>query len=168
MFKRTLFILFNIQIYLQVIAKDLQPECEDQKQEIKRLHQASQAYLKGLFSEEDHVCPGTAKRESTNFFLMLSWIGLKEVIKCSTKDQELNKLVKEIMKTRGTEHDNHHHHHHPHPNHHHHNDHSDNEDEDSEQEHDHDTRETNEHGTHQPNESEEPVNNHHEQHQHHH
>ena len=100
------------------MSKEIKSSCSDQSREVNKLHQASRAYLEGLHAEKDHVCPSLAEKENNDFLLMLSCIGLKEVLKCATKDQVLGKLVKEMGKARESQEENHdnipnnqHHHH---------------------------------------------------------
>ena len=95
------------------------------------LHQASQAYLSGIFADYSNVCQKVAKRESTSFLLYLASLGLKKLVSTVSEDKDI------AMAARRSSHhfhhddqfhidgewndlpnmeDNHHHHHHHHHN----------------------------------------------------
>ena len=99
--------------YLREIACDLKVGCDGDSKAVSVLHEASQAYLAGLFGN-GHIQNHVAKRESTSFYLSLAWIGLKKLITVMTRDQELTKRICE------KDYDSHHHHHAHHDHHEHH------------------------------------------------
>ena len=114
---------------LTEFAQQLKGECEaGSSRSVPALHEASQAYLAGLFEGADHVCDRVAKRESTSFLLCLANIGLKKLVTTMANDKELTKKVKEEH----NEHRHHHHHHHHHEHHHHHHDHQEDQNEHNE------------------------------------
>ena len=126
--------------YLKEMAHDLKSECDGDSKAVSALHEASQAYLAGLFGN-GHVCNSVAKRESTSFLLYLAWIGLKKLITVMARDKELAKRI------RGQDFDSHqhqhHHHNHEHEHEHHHEHHGHHE---HQHNHHHEHEHTNDHG----------------------
>jgi len=124
--------------YMREFAQDFKTECDGDSKSVTALHEASQAYLAGLFGT-GHVCQSVAKRESTSFLLCLAWIGLKKLITVMSRDKDLAKRI------RGQDYDSHQHQHHHH-NHHHHHGHSHQHEHTHEHHHDHDHEHANEEG----------------------
>ena len=77
------------------IAPELKAVCDDDSKAVKTLHEASQAYLAGLFGD-NQVTTCRAKRESTSFLLSMAYIGLKKVITILGKDKELAKKIRNL------------------------------------------------------------------------
>lgn len=108
---------------IKEIAPDLKGVCDDDSKAVKTLHEASQAYLAGLFGDNPvNAC--RAKRESTSFLLSMAFIGLKKVITVLGNDKELAKKIQsqedfDFSQTIGHIHAHGHEHHH-HDHHHHH------------------------------------------------
>ena len=104
---------------IKEIAPDLKDVCDDDSKAVKTLHEASQAYLAGLFGDNPvNAC--RAKRESTSFLLSMAFIGLKKVITVLGRDKELAKKIQsqddfDFSQTIGHIHAHgHEHHHHDH------------------------------------------------------
>ena len=76
------------------------------RKSVKTLHQASQAYLSGLFDGYTNVCPRVAKRESTALLLYLASLGLNRVVRTVAQDKHM------ALAARQSSHHFHHHHSH--------------------------------------------------------
>ena len=144
---------------LKVFSKDLKELCDEGESTVNVLHEASQAYLAGIFEGYSNVCQSVAKKESTNFLLCLASLGLKKLISLIANDKSISKAAKEsdhhfhrnslVPHLEDMEH--HHNHHHDNQqehNHHHHN-------------HQHDPQEEHNHHHHQHHEHEGPSHHHH-------
>merc|ERR1719509_139753 len=108
------------QQYITSVAEELRGMNRDQSFAVRTLHRASQAYLRGL--KEQHCCGAAAKKQSTDFLLRLSWMGLKQMMTSMVNDKVLTKKVKENRSQNEDNHHHHHHHHHQHEHEHHNND----------------------------------------------
>jgi len=101
---------------LREIAPHLKDICDDDSKAVKTLHEASQAYLTGLFgSNQVNMC--RAKEESTSFLLSMAWIGFKKMITVLSRDKQLKKKIQsqeefEFLQISRHNHPHHHHHHH--------------------------------------------------------
>ena len=80
---------------LKVFSKDLQELCDEGEPTVNMLHEASQAYLAGIFDGYSNVCQNVAKKESTSFLLCLASLGLKKLISLIANDKNLSKAAKE-------------------------------------------------------------------------
>ena len=65
------------------------------RKSVNILHQASQAYLSGIFANYSNVCQKVAKRESTSFLLYLASLGLKNLVSAVSEDKDIAKAARE-------------------------------------------------------------------------
>jgi len=80
-----------------------------------------------------HCCGAVAKKQSTDFLLRLSWMGLKQMLTSMVNDKVLTKKVKKENKNEDHHHHHHHHNHHHHQHEHEHHNHDGDGDEDDEE-----------------------------------
>ena len=74
---------------LKEFANDLQAISSEESPLVNMLHEASQAYLAGIFEGYSNVCQNVAKKESSNFLMTLASLGLKRLVTIMTEDKEL-------------------------------------------------------------------------------
>ena len=65
------------------------------RKSVNILHQASQAYLSGIFADYSNVCQKVAKRESSSFLLYLASLGLKNLVSKISEDKDIANAAKE-------------------------------------------------------------------------
>ena len=118
---------------LKEFANDLQAISSEESPLVSILHEASQAYLAGIFDGYSNVCQNVAKKESSNFLMTLASLGLKRLVTIMTEDKELasrartsdhpfpRNLISNLHMDHDHSDDDHHHGHHN--EHHHNNDH---------------------------------------------
>ena len=75
--------------------KSLIKEEEVSRKSVKILHQASQAYLSGIFDGYTNVCQKVAKRESTSLLLFLASFGLNRVLASVAKDKDIARAARQ-------------------------------------------------------------------------
>ena len=74
---------------LKEFANDLHTISSEETPLVTMLHEASQAYLEGIFDGYSNVCQNVAKKESTGFLLTLASLGLKRLVTIMAEDKEL-------------------------------------------------------------------------------
>ena len=75
--------------FLKEFANDLHTISSEETPLVTMLHEASQAYLEGIFDGYSNVCQNVAKKESTGFLLTLASLGLKRLVTIMAEDKEL-------------------------------------------------------------------------------
>ena len=79
---------------IKEFAKSLQKINGEEAPLNNTLHEASQAYLAGIFDGYSNVCQNVAKKESTDFLLCLASLGLKKLVSTIVTDKEVCDKVK--------------------------------------------------------------------------
>ena len=74
---------------LKEFANDLHTISSEESPLVTMLHEASQAYLDGIFDGYSNVCQNVAKKESTGFLPTLASLGLKRLVTTMAQDKEL-------------------------------------------------------------------------------
>ena len=131
---------FPYKHLLKEFANDLKGLSSEETPLVTMLHEASQAYLAGIFEGYSNVCQNVAKKESTGFLLSLASLGLGRLVTIMAGDKELaarartsdHHFHRNLINNLNMDHDHgdhdHHHgdhehdhndHHHDHPDHHH-------------------------------------------------
>ena len=79
---------------INVFSKQMKELCENEDQSVNMLHEASQAYLSGIFEGYTNVCQSVAKKESTQFLLCLASLGLKKLVSVISNDKRIAAAAK--------------------------------------------------------------------------
>lgn len=131
---------------LKEFANDLHTISSEETPLVTMLHEASQAYLEGIFDGYSNVCQNVAKKERTGFLLTLASLGLKRLVTIMAEDKELasrarasdhhfhRNLINNLLRDHDHGNDDNHHGHQNDHEHEHHHDHEHNHDDNQQQE----------------------------------
>lgn len=131
---------------LKEFANDLHTISSEETPLVTMLHEASQAYLEGIFDGYSNVCQNVAKKERTGFLLTLASLGLKRLVTIMAEDKKLasrarasdhhfhRNLINNLLRDHDHGNDDNHHGHQNDHEHEHHHDHEHNHDDNQQQE----------------------------------